>query len=84
MWAYQICAYIMPVTVCNVAFDIKGSLIVCLAVCTQPAVLVCKLAHVNKTLQFKSQDLNSEGKPSRDFQTSRLPKIGSRGQGLHH
>jgi hypothetical protein len=43
--------------------------IVCLAVCAQPAVLVCKLAHANINSKFKSQDLKSEGETSPDFQT---------------
>jgi hypothetical protein len=47
-------------------------------------VLVCKVAHAIKNFQFKSQNLNSEGEPSWDFQTSRLFKNVFRGQGLHH
>jgi hypothetical protein len=57
---------------------------------TARSAIVCKLAHANENFQFKSQDLNSEGEPSRDFHTPRLLKnvprayrLGSRGQGLH-
>jgi hypothetical protein len=45
-------------------------------------VLVCKLAHVNKNVQFKSEDLNSEGEPRlSDFETFEK-RASSRDSGL--